>query len=185
MQGTRRRYSTTSTAALAAAAWTLAACAGGDTAKDGDTAGMGMRADTSAPAAAAAAADTAGTGGSPGAGAQRSDSALFGAPWTLVELDGKPPAPGNGGRAPTLELTRDGNRATGFSGCNRMTGSFQLAGDSLTFSRMAMTRMACPQGMDVERDYAAALEATRRYRIERDTLQLLGERGVRARLVTR
>ena len=41
--------------------------------------------------------------------------------------------------------------------CNRMMGSYTLVGSKLTFSQIAGTMMACPEGMDVERAFHTAL----------------------------
>ncbi len=45
---------------------------------------------------------------------------------------------------PYLELQLEENRAVGFGGCNRFTGSVELIGDSLKFGSLASTKMACP-----------------------------------------
>ncbi|TVP69760.1 MAG: META domain-containing protein [Rhodobacteraceae bacterium] len=43
-------------------------------------------------------------------------------------------------------------------GCNRLIGSYNLYGGILTFGRIAMTRMACPEALDQqERQFMAAL----------------------------
>lgn len=107
---------------------------------------------------------------------------LVGTTWRLTELDGKPGLLGNDGKAATLELTADGKRVAGFAGCNRMAGTYQLNGDSLRLGPLAMTRMACVKGMELEQGFAAALEQTRAYRISSQVLELLGEHGTLARL---
>lgn len=130
-------------------------------------------------------------GGSGGAAVARDSvppgaAAIVGPEWTLVELDGRPVAPDASGRAPTLLLTADGTRASGFAGCNRMTGRYELSGDSLRLGPVATTRMACPPPMmQTEQAYTAALAATRRYRVRGTTLELLdGDGKVRARLTS-
>ena len=47
---------------------------------------------------------------------------------------------------PYLELGDDG-RLTGTDGCNRLTGTWKVAGDEITFGPLASTRMAC-EGVD-------------------------------------
>lgn len=37
-----------------------------------------------------------------------------------------------------------GDRISGTTGCNQYRGTFTLSGDSITFSNLATTRMACP-----------------------------------------
>jgi heat shock protein HslJ len=56
---------------------------------------------------------------------------------------------GSAGAAPiTLNFsTQSGQRrANGFSGCNRFTGTYDLAGGELSFGPLASTRMACAAG---------------------------------------
>jgi heat shock protein HslJ len=102
---------------------------------------------------------------------------LVGTEWFLVELDGRPVTAAT---VPTLLLSDD-TRASGFAGCNRYTGSYEIAADRLAFGLLAMTRMACAETMDVEQQYLAALEKTRGYRNAGDDLVLVGDSGPVAR----
>jgi len=107
---------------------------------------------------------------------------LTGTTWRLVELGGKPAPWEPDGKAPTLELSTDGNRASGFAGCNRMSGTWEARGDSLRLGPFALTRMACFKGMDLEQAYVDALQKTRTFRLSARGLELLGESGRLARL---
>ncbi|HUL70653.1 MAG TPA: META domain-containing protein [Gemmatimonadales bacterium] len=107
--------------------------------------------------------------------------ALVGTEWTLVELDGQPAGLGAGDKAATLTLVSDANHASGFAGCNRMSGSYELTGAALRFGPMAVTRMACATGMDLETKFLSAIEATRGYRMTDQGLELTGETGTLAR----
>ena len=104
-----------------------------------------------------------------------------GVEWTLVELEGQPSAPGAGGRSPTLLLSSEGSRISGFAGCNRMMGSYELEGDSIRFTAIGTTKMACDAGMDLEQRYAAALGTVSGYRIAGGRLELLRDTTVVAR----
>jgi heat shock protein HslJ len=106
---------------------------------------------------------------------------LVGTEWTLVDLGGQRAGLGSGDKAATLTLAADGNHASGFAGCNRMSGSYQLNGATLRFGPMAVTRMACATGMDLETRFLGALEATRGYRLTDEGLELTGETGTLAR----
>jgi heat shock protein HslJ len=108
--------------------------------------------------------------------------ALVGTTWRLTELAGKPAPLGQDGKAATLELTAGGKRATGFAGCNRMTGAYVLNGDSLQLGPFALTRMACLKGMELEKQYVDALQRTRAYRQSAEKLELLDSSGTLARL---
>jgi len=106
---------------------------------------------------------------------------LVGTEWTLVEIGGQPAGLGAGDKAATLALVSDGNQASGFAGCNRMSGRYELDGAALRFGPMAVTRMACATGMDLETKFLSALEATRGYRMTDKGLELTGETGTLAR----
>lgn len=79
-------------------------------------------------------------------------------------------------REPHIVLHAD-SRVTGSDGCNLLSGEYQRTQDSIVFSRIAMTRMACPQGLEQERAFSTALAMTARYRILYDYLELLDEAG--------
>ncbi len=72
---------------------------------------------------------------------------------------------------PTLTIGADG-AVSGSAGCNRMTGSAQVAGSEVTFA-IGTTRMMCDeQVMEVERDVVQALDGKTTATIDSDTLTL-------------
>ena len=97
--------------------------------------------------------------------------------WHLMELAGRPAPLGAGGRRATLVFDRDTARAGGFGGCNRYGASYVVTADSLRFTAPVSTKMACEDGMELERELHGVLEGTRRYRMREDDLRLLGELG--------
>ncbi|MGL6133513.1 MAG: META domain-containing protein [Prochlorococcaceae cyanobacterium] len=105
---------------------------------------------------------------------------LRGTTWQLQSLEAgggsqQPPA---GGRPVELLFDPDSERVSGSGGCNRLMGGFEREGDSLRFSPLASTKMACtPAVMDFETDVFRALEQVRGWRIEGTGLTLLGEGG--------
>ena len=103
--------------------------------------------------------------------------------WTLVELDSQAAPTGADGRRATLRFEIDSARVGGFAGCNRLTASYTLAGDSLRFGVAVLTRMACAEGMDLERRVMDVLTATDRYRVTATELTLFGASGSLARFV--
>ncbi|MEO7985794.1 MAG: META domain-containing protein [Gemmatimonadales bacterium] len=115
--------------------------------------------------------------GKPHAPASHFPRALFGVQWNLVELGDTEAEPGQGGKPATLELTEPGTRVSGFAGCNRLAGTYDLRGDSLRLGPLVLTRMACQNGMELERAYVEALEATRTYSVSPTNLELRGESG--------
>lgn len=90
-------------------------------------------------------------------------AAASGAEWELKELAGQPAPTGVGGRRATIRFEPDTARVAGFAGCNRYFGTYTLEGRSIRFGPIGMTRMACAEGMTLEPQLAAALEATRSY----------------------
>lgn len=104
---------------------------------------------------------------------------VAGADWELVELQGRPAALGAGGRRATLRFDTDTSRVSGFAGCNRYFGSYVLgdAEPGLSFGDIGMTKMACSQGMDLERALADVLMQTSRYSLQQERLTLLNAAG--------
>ena len=72
-------------------------------------------------------------------------------------------------------------RATGFTGCNRFSASYQIEGDSIRFDGFRTTRRACTQGLEIETTFLRALEDARSYRVRGGELQLLADDRVLAR----
>lgn len=108
-------------------------------------------------------------------------NALRGTKWMLTELHGKPVAPATNNPAFIL-LDPDYNQYSGSSGCNQLTGKFQLSGNSLQLLGGAMTMMACPEPlMKQEKEFNEALTATGSYQIVENTLELLERKKVVAK----
>ena len=144
---------------------TLAACTPRDASQETarDTGMPAAMPDTGAPAPAPA-----------------QDAMLENTEWSLVDLGGKP-AMGAGNRPLTLRLDPAAGNASGFAGCNRFTGGYELTGSALKFSPLAMTKMACPEGMDAESAYGQALGRVTAWRIAEGTLELMAGDTVLAR----
>ncbi len=104
-------------------------------------------------------------------------ASLTGTTWTLIELGGKPASKGAGGKAPNITLQGSESRISGFGGCNRLMGGYQLEGNEIAFPQLAMTMMACVDGMELERSFSKALGETTRYEIEGSTLTLFAADG--------
>ena len=96
------------------------------------------------------------------------------ASWQLREIAGKAvAAPAEGAQAPSLVFERDGNRVSGFAGCNRFSGTCEFPADGqLRFSMMAATRMACPD-MTLEDEFLRALGTADSYSTDGKVLKLL------------
>jgi putative lipoprotein len=97
--------------------------------------------------------------------------------WKLTDLGGTPVIPVAGQPEPHLILNSVTRSAGGSGGCNRMTGQYELSGDSLRLERMLATLMACAGGMETEHAFLRALDQVRRWRIGGRQLELLDESG--------
>jgi heat shock protein HslJ len=101
--------------------------------------------------------------------------------WTLVELNGRPVGADSAAKEAYFELDSKGQRLQGSSGCNRMSGGYETRGDALQVSKVAMTRMACEKGMEIEAAFSKALTATTKFKLNGSELELLGAEGLLAR----
>lgn len=74
-------------------------------------------------------------------------------------------------------LREEGAQAIGFAGCNRFTGGFRRDGEALSLGPLAVTRRACPDGMELEQNYLAALQSTARWNVLAGILELYDADG--------
>lgn len=102
------------------------------------------------------------------------EASLTGTYWKLIAVGGEPIDTADGFREANLVLDGSGGRFSGSGGVNQLTGDYTLAGDSLTFGEVAMTRMAGPpQALAREQAIVAALARVRAFIVAPDTLTLL------------
>lgn len=71
-----------------------------------------------------------------------------------------------------------GNRAAGYTGCNRWTADVTEAGEELRFGMVAITEMACTSHMqrNTERNFLRVLERTRYAHFDQESLVLMDAR---------
>jgi len=114
---------------------------------------------------------------------QAADSSvqLLGTTWKLTELNGQVIVVQNEKRRPNLVLQVEG-KAGGHSGCNRFFGGYELDSLKLRFSQLASTRMACPDGMELETAFLKALGSTTGFKLSGSTLELFSGEALQARL---
>jgi putative lipoprotein len=112
-----------------------------------------------------------------GGSSQTSDEPLENTYWKLIHLGDAAVSFGEQQREPHIIFHPASRRVSGAGGCNRLTGSYELAGDRLSFGRVAGTLMACAGGMGTEKRFLAALAQTTRARITRQHLELLDAAG--------
>jgi putative lipoprotein len=120
------------------------------------------------------------------AGSAEQAASLENTDWKLIELGGKAVAAGHHGHDAHLVFHSKTQHVSGSGGCNRLTGSYEVKGDQLSFSQMAATMMACPEGMDTEKAFLDALNKVKAWKIEGGKLELLdGEGQVMGRFASR
>ncbi|HET9941929.1 MAG TPA: META domain-containing protein [Terriglobia bacterium] len=111
---------------------------------------------------------------------------LQGTYWKLTRLQGKPVLLAEGQTEPNLTFNAADNRFAGSTGCNSLTGTYRLNGNNLNLSSIAVTKMACAQGMELESELFTSLGTVARWRVAGQHLELLdGESVVAARFEAR
>jgi heat shock protein HslJ/uncharacterized lipoprotein YbaY len=101
---------------------------------------------------------------------------LENARWVPTEMAGRPVSVTQAQSEPWIMLEPRSKRFTGYAGCNRFSGSYEVAHDSLRFGRVMSTQMACIS-METEQTFLRALRFTRRYQVLGRTLDLRDDRG--------
>src|SRR5215472_6740573 len=95
--------------------------------------------------------------------------------WRLVWLGGTKIESGTPQQMAYIQL--ENQRVSGSGGCNRMTGGYELNGNNLKFTQMAMTRMACIHGSENEAHFVEALDKTNSWKIGGGMLSLMDADG--------
>lgn len=91
--------------------------------------------------------------------------------WKLITLNGKVVTQ-KGKKDYFLKLNSKDGKFSAYAGCNSIMGSYVMpSAFGLSFSNMAMTKMACPE-MVIENLFSKALEETDRYTIKDNILKL-------------
>ncbi len=104
---------------------------------------------------------------------------LTGIDWRLVSLGpAGSEAPVVVGTTVTLKFGED-NRASGSTGCNSFSGTYQVRGDNISFSRLVSTRRACldQNANEQEQRFLSTLGAANRFRLSKGRLTILSDRG--------
>ncbi len=112
----------------------------------------------------------------PGPRSGVSPPALLQTVWRVTDLANRPVAAGPLGREAHLVLDTEG-RASGSDGCNRIAGGYQLVGETIRFSRLAGTLMACSNAGEAERAFRDALGRAQSWRIIDNRLELVDAAG--------
>ena len=118
-----------------------------------------------------------------GRGEPLSSNNLTGVEWRVREFSGHPVAPSIDRQEPFIIFDEAKKQATGYAGCNRFFGGYELKGVALRFRPIGATKRACPDLKEaVETEFLKVLDATRSWRIVDGTLELLNGDLILARL---
>jgi len=93
--------------------------------------------------------------------------------WKLTELMGKSigPTPADK-KEMNIVFSKDGNKVTGFAGCNGFMGTYELKGPGqIKFNGIASTKMSCPD-IDTEMSFLEALGTADNFTINGTQLSL-------------
>jgi copper homeostasis protein (lipoprotein) len=110
-------------------------------------------------------------------GSRLSTESLENTYWKLTRLGDTAVTVASRQREPHFILHPESRRVGGSGGCNRLAGSYELKGDTLTFGQMAGTRMACLEGMDTEKAFLDALRRVNKWKIAGQHLELFDAAG--------
>ncbi len=76
------------------------------------------------------------------------------------------------GKSMTLVFDPATSGISGSSSCNKLFGSYSAEGETLSFSKIGMTKMYCDGKMDVEQSFLQAMQAVNNYNFNGDQVQL-------------
>lgn len=94
--------------------------------------------------------------------------------WKLIELYGNPViVDSTMQREPHIIFRNTENRFNGNTGCNSMSGTYELLDmDRIKLSKIITTKMACMNTMELERHFTTVLQEADNYNVTGDTLVL-------------
>ena len=78
---------------------------------------------------------------------------------------------------PSLQFDAASQRVSGADGCNRLMGNYAAGRDTLVFSQMAETMMACGNNTNLSQQFKQALAKVTNYQVYGKTLKLLDRNG--------
>lgn len=98
--------------------------------------------------------------------------------WVLMSVGGQDVEVLNNTQSAYIRLEEKENDVDGFTGCNKISGSYTLDGEQLQFSELSTTRMACPD-LEAESKMMEALRRVDNYKLSGDLLTLFdGDKAV-------
>ena len=95
--------------------------------------------------------------------------------WIIVKIE-KEKVTTDTEKTPWIKLSE--GRVSGFSGCNRLMGSYSLEGKILTFSQLGGTKMFCFDAQELEDRFMKTLSKTHFWKYKRGKLCLFDENKI-------
>ena len=106
--------------------------------------------------------------------ATTSPAATFKGAFNVVEVTGT----NLGMIVPTILVNTKDSTLNGYAGCNNYRTTYTMTATSLSIQQIAMTKMACIQGMEQERKFAKAMAKVTRHTLENGKLTLFEDQTV-------
>jgi heat shock protein HslJ len=110
-------------------------------------------------------------------GARTADATFEKTVWVLTHLGTEAVPASDSVREARLQFDKTDLQVTGSGGCNRLSGRYLLSGNRLTLTPLAMTRMACVDGPNVEDRFVEALAQVVTFSIVGQELDLFDSGG--------
>ncbi|MGA8098893.1 MAG: YbaY family lipoprotein [Candidatus Cybelea sp.] len=101
------------------------------------------------------------------------DMSLGSHAWKLASFEGHDLAGIPNNRLPYVQFDMEKHALSGYSGCNRIFGSFTVQGSQLHLSPLGMTMMACTETALPEHTFMTGIQTVSSYVIENGKLKLL------------
>jgi putative lipoprotein len=101
---------------------------------------------------------------------EQRNAAIADTEWLLQSVNGRQVSQPE--RGPKIQMTLDSanGAASGYGGCNRFKGGYELKGNALAISKIAVTAMACEDRGDYEADFLQALGKLDEVRVTGETM---------------
>lgn len=90
--------------------------------------------------------------------------------WVFQSVGGSALKMPDGAEQPWVQLTADGLQ--GFGGCNRLMGTYELAGERLSFPGVGSTKMYCENTQRIEDEIKSTLGRVDNFKLEGRDLKL-------------
>ncbi len=101
------------------------------------------------------------------------DAMAYEGQWKLTRLNDQAFSAANQQETPMLNIQSGDHTINGTTGCNRLNGTYKVAGDSIRFDEIVTTKMACKG--DTENQFLKALRKVNLYKVEDEQLMLMDD----------